>query len=201
MPVQHGLKCPPIRGQYLDWSGPMRALHSASVLPLMTRAAPARAPILRPGVKGAGWGAGRGRGAERIWRGASRRRRRNTCRADIILRQQSCLIGLSTHEVGSTFDIFCPTWSFLSYLTLPHVSGYCGVVWCVLWSWYLTSPHRTISSTPPTRLFILQGRADQHKLRLFLLNCYQPPLRAALENIHMKTFIYLIFIYYLSGIF
>ena len=39
--------------------------------PLMTRAAPARAPILRPGVKGAG----RGRGAVRVPWGRRRRRR------------------------------------------------------------------------------------------------------------------------------
>lgn len=34
--------------------------------PLMTRAAPARAPIFSPGVKGAGSGLGLGAGAERM---------------------------------------------------------------------------------------------------------------------------------------
>ena len=142
------------------------------LLPLMTRAAPARAPILRPGVKGAGWAAGRGLGAERIWWGARRARRasntRNTCRE-------------GERERGAELSVRpCQ-----SSPTLHFLMSVATVVWGGLWSWYLTSPHQTISLTPPTRLFILPNRADQHILRLFLLNCYQHPLKAGLENIDM----------------
>ena len=155
----------------------------------MTRAAPARAPILRPGVKGAGWATGRGRGAERVWGGASNNSRgtsrSNTCR---------------TASGQTRGNHWVWVWSDLVNNFLPYTSSYlwllrCGGVWCpVVLISHLTTPNYLLHLT--TRLFILPSsvewyRVHQHKLRLFLLNCNQPPLGKYLHE--MKTWRYLIY--------
>ena len=111
----------------------------------MTRAAPARAPILRPGVKGAGWATGRGRGAERIWGGASNNSRGTS-------RSNTC----STGSGQTRGNHWVWVWSDLVNNFLPYTSSYlwllrCGGVWCpVVLISHLTTPNYLLHLTNPS---------------------------------------------------